>query len=74
MWYLRILREIERDSISNFRGIWSSGRFAFWSGKEEDEVSRKWLACTCDMCGLDKHSDCPNKHLFLVDSIDRNEV
>ena len=60
--------------VTTWAGIRSPGRFAFWAGQDEHHVSRKWLACTCDMCGLNNHSDCLNKHLFVVDGIDRNGV
>ena len=73
---LKTLAQYRADlpQVTAWAGMRSPGRFAFWAGKEEDQVSRKWLACTCDMCGLDNHSDCLNKHLFLVDAVDRNGV
>jgi len=60
--------------VEAWAGIRSPGRFAFWAGQEEHQVSRKWLACTCDMCGVNNHSECHNKHLFIVDGIDHNAV
>ena len=73
---LKTLAQYRADlpHVTAWAGMRSPGRFAFWAGKEEDQVSRKWLACTCDMCGVNNHSDCVNKHLFLVDDIDRNGV
>ena len=60
--------------VAAWAGMRSPGRFAFWAGQDEHHVSRKWLACTCDMCGVNNHSDCHNKHLFIVDGIDHNAV
>ena len=73
---LKTLAQYRADlpQVTAWAGMRSPGRFAFWAGKEEDQVSRKWLACTCDMCGLNNHSDCHNKHLFIVDGIDHNAV
>ena len=71
---------LETDELAQFRAnaeqvtTWPGAREChfFWAGKEENQVGRKWVGCTCVQCLDENFEACKKKATFVVDGVDFN--